>query len=80
MSVFIRFIKAWLKVRWARWRGYETILPARMQDHRMEICEGCPHFDDGLCTVCKCLTYAKVMLATESCPKGFWKSVWLKKL
>jgi hypothetical protein len=49
-------------------------------ESRNKICFGCEYWDakalkgTGRCKKCGCSTWAKVRLASESCPVGYWKS------
>lgn len=76
---FLNFFKAWLVVQWATWRHYEILSRPSVQESRFQSCVTCPFFDDGQCTVCKCLVEAKVMLNTEKCPRGRWGRRWIKR-
>lgn len=75
MSFFFKFISAWLRVKWMKWRGYRIISTPDEQLRRLGKCNVCPEFDDGICRACGCLTYAKVMLTSEECPKRLWLRV-----
>lgn len=77
--VIFRFISAMVRNRWAKLRGYEIFTPADELSTRNAICEACVYNVDGVCDVCHCLILAKTSLATESCPKKFWKSVWVRR-
>lgn len=74
--LFFRFIGAWLATGWAKLRGYEVLAGAEVMEHRFQQCQPCKYFQDGTCTVCGCLVYAKIMLAMEKCPKKRWQRVW----
>lgn len=39
---------------------------------RKEQCGSCSHYDFGVCTSCGCFCAAKVLLKSETCPKGKW--------
>ena len=39
---------------------------------RKKLCEGCEHYDFGVCGSCGCFCSAKVKLKTEKCPEGKW--------
>jgi hypothetical protein len=73
------FIKAFCRLQWAKMRGYEPIASRNIQDRRLNRCDICLYYEEGQCKICKCLVFAKAMLATEKCPKGFWGAVWIKK-
>jgi hypothetical protein len=72
---FIHFAEAWLKSRWWKIRGYRATVPAKIANRRFSECEACEHFEDGECLLCGCLAQAKVIMASESCPRGLWPSV-----
>lgn len=40
---------------------------------RLEICGACPYHVAGRCLECGCFVRLKNILATETCPKQFWK-------
>jgi hypothetical protein len=77
--MILSFIKSFLRLQWAKFRGYEPIATRNVQDRRLNRCELCLYYNEGQCEVCKCLVFAKAMLNTERCPKGFWGPVWIKK-
>lgn len=64
---------------WAK-SGMQIAEPVHVQE-RKTICAGCEFWDSealkgtGRCKKCGCSTWAKIRLATESCPIGMWKSV-----
>lgn len=74
-----KFITAMFRFKWAQWRGFETIAPAKVQEYREAWCFDCGYNNQGQCELCKCLILSKVMVATEQCPKKFWRAVWQKK-
>ena len=55
--------------------------PQIIIDDRLSICKKCDFWDasalnnTGRCLKCGCSTWAKIKLATESCPIGLWKSI-----
>lgn len=73
------FILSMARLQWAKWRGYETIAPANIQEARSLICNDCEFFKDGQCRICGCLIFAKAMLATERCPEHKWSRIWIKR-
>ena len=64
---------------WAK-SGMKVATELQVQT-RKSICMGCQFWDaqalkgSGRCRKCGCSTWAKIRLATESCPIGLWKSV-----
>ena len=64
---------------WAK-SGMQMADAVHVQE-RKAICFGCEFWDSealkgtGRCKKCGCSTWAKIRLATESCPIGMWKSV-----
>lgn len=72
---FLHFAEAWLRSRWWKFRGYRVTVSSHIANRRFSECEVCPHFEDGECRVCGCLALAKVLMASEACPRGFWPSV-----
>ena len=77
--MFFHFVWSWLKYRWWKIAGWETLVPKRTLKHRMGECDLCPHNQEGVCGICKCLIVSKIMLASESCPRGYWPSAYIKK-
>lgn len=62
MKNFSKEIGNWVK------EGAEIVDPSS----RLEICERCEHYKNGLCEACGCFMQAKARLATASCPIGKW--------
>jgi hypothetical protein len=60
--------------------GAPTLSKEALLD-RMEICKGCEWWsptafnNTGRCLKCGCSTWAKLQMATESCPIGKWKPI-----
>lgn len=79
IMLFLTFVKAFFLNQYAKWYGYDPIAPAHVITGRGRMCEGCDFAKEGVCGKCGCLIMAKVMLATEKCPVGKWKRVWLPK-
>jgi hypothetical protein len=77
--IFLNFIGAFIRHRWAKLWGYDVMTPPGFMRRREETCNACPRFDEGICTACGCLVFAKIMLATEKCPEGRWNSIWRKR-
>jgi hypothetical protein len=77
---FKNFVKSFLRVQRARMRGYEVLVDPMTGGVRWLTCQHCPFFDGAQCEVCCCMAEAKTMIAVESCPKGYWKAVWRKKV
>lgn len=80
MKLFFNFFSSWVRLQWARYRGFKILASPDEQQRRLNICYPCRYYRDGLCMACGCLTYAKVALASEKCPKKYWLSIWVKKL
>ena len=65
--------------RFAR-SGFATT-PPEILATREATCRACPEWDaaalngTGRCRKCGCSTWAKLRMATESCPLGKWKAV-----
>ena len=55
-----------------RWSRRHEIAPESAQIGRQNRCLVCPHYENGQCQVCTCYVPMKIILATESCPKGQW--------
>lgn len=55
-------------------RGYEIIVPGPVEDSRLSKCENCLDFDSEIrqCNICTCFVDAKVVIASERCPKHKW--------
>lgn len=57
------------------------LAPADVVEFRHNTCRSCEFWDasalrnTGRCTKCGCSTWAKIKMATESCPVGHWKEV-----
>lgn len=53
-----------------------SLIPSREQiRERVKTCAGCEHLHKGLihrCSSCGCPIRTKVLLKSESCPKGKW--------
>lgn len=77
--IFIRFFMAWWRVQYFKLMGYQILAPKKIQEHRAGECALCPHNQDGVCGVCKCLILSKTMLAAEKCPRGYWGAVYLPR-
>jgi hypothetical protein len=77
--VFLKFFAAYFRAKLASFQGYEVIAPPLAQDRRLEICNMCDFFQDGECLRCGCSVVAKTMMATEKCPIGRWKRLWIRK-
>lgn len=56
------------------WRGYEIIVPPHEEDRRLSVCENCVQFDPEVrqCNACTCFVDAKVVIASERCPRHKW--------
>jgi hypothetical protein len=65
--------------RFAR-AGFATTPPEALAT-REATCRACPEWDaaalnaTGRCRKCGCSTWAKLRMATESCPLGKWKAI-----
>lgn len=76
---FANFVKAFLRVQVAKFRGYEILVPLDVAGKRWLTCQHCPFFDGAQCEVCCCMAESKTMIAVEKCPKGYWGAVLVKK-
>lgn len=74
----LNLIWSWILNRYAKARGYKVLANGVEHSKRMELCEICPYNDDGICTKCSCLIYAKAALNTERCPAKQWGRIWEK--
>lgn len=73
---FMHFAWSWLRHWYWKRRGWKALVPAKVAEERFREClGGCPHFQDGECLLCGCLAQAKVLLASEKCPRGWWMAV-----
>lgn len=56
-----------------RAKGY-PITESAVYAARTGKCKACPgqHYAWFQCRLCKCVVYSKAMLATETCPAGYW--------
>lgn len=60
--------------------GFATTPPEALAE-RQSICRACPEWDaaalnsTGRCRKCGCSTWAKLRMATESCPLGKWLAI-----
>jgi hypothetical protein len=58
-----------------------TVTPPEIIAAREEICRACPEWDatalneTGRCRQCGCSTWAKLRMATESCPLAKWSAI-----
>lgn len=80
MMSFFHFLTAWVRVKYAKWAGYAVISSPAVQEGRGKWCNKCQWQRDGICTVCGCLIFSKIMLNTEKCPKNYWHRVWAKRV
>lgn len=58
--------------------GRPVIAPEQVISDRERICGSCEENDKGVfpqCNACTCIIEAKVMLSSESCPRGYWMSL-----
>lgn len=53
--------------------GEEVLVDKATRDKRLRTCDKCKFNRNGKCQVCKCYITPKKALATENCPKGYWK-------
>lgn len=79
MRCIIGFVRSFVRIQWARFRGYEVLADPFTAGHRWLKCQHCPFFDGAQCEVCCCLAEAKAIIAVEKCPKGYWEAKWIKK-
>lgn len=49
-----------------------NLVEPSVRDQRLEICQTCPFFQNGLCTKCGCYTRFRASLKNKSCPVGKW--------
>lgn len=75
---FFNFFKAWLLHTYASVAGYKTLASPELAQVRFRRCELCQFHREGICLKCGCLVEAKVLLATEKCPIGKWRRVWIR--
>lgn len=77
-----RFLTAVFRSIYARLAGFEVLVPAEIEEKRLDTCFTCPFFDENLeqCKICGCYARAKAILALEKCPIGKWNAVWRKRL
>jgi len=67
----IKAASKWIK------SGLQVASDATIESRRAA-CEGCEFWDHsalqgtGKCRICGCSTWAKIRMATESCPNGIW--------
>lgn len=54
--------------------GEMVMAPDSVVAYRKRRCAGCKFNVDGRCTECTCFIDAKVMVATEFCPRRYWKA------
>lgn len=78
MMRFFSFLAAFAMSTWASLRGYKTLVSPELQKVRYRRCKRCICYQEGICTQCGCLIEAKILLATEKCPLGKWRRVWVK--
>ena len=67
-------VKAALRVAKALATRKSVRVDTAESDRRLGICESCPYYTKGQCEKCTCYVAVKVLLATETCPKGFWNA------
>lgn len=56
--------------------GRPVLAPMAVLTERETICDECPENTrepTPQCRACTCFIEAKVLLASESCPRGYWK-------
>lgn len=76
---FFNFFKAWLLHTYASVAGFKTLASPELAQVRFRRCVGCQFHKEGICLKCGCLIEAKVLLATEKCPIGKWRRVWIRQ-
>lgn len=59
--------------RLARRQSVLAPIPARVA--RLEHCHPCESNAGGICQECSCVIQAKVLLASEECPKKKWRKI-----
>jgi len=76
MKIF-RYLWAMAKMRWYGFRGYDVVVTSFEHDQRLELCYHCPFLDAqaGECLKCGCPVEEKTLIASEECPKHFWRAV-----
>jgi len=52
--------------------GGAQLLPDDVRQQRLEICYGCPQYQDKSCRICGCQMTLKAGMATEDCPAKKW--------
>ena len=52
--------------------GVERPSPGAVEERRRS-CLACPALRFQMCTECKCAAFLKVLVASESCPRGRWE-------
>lgn len=74
----LTFTAAVGRVVWAFIRRKPVFVPPEVECDRLSVCLPCKFFDAEArqCTVCTCFIDLKCPVATEKCPKGFWKRYW----
>jgi hypothetical protein len=79
MNMAWKFFVAMIRHKLAQWRGYEVLTPKAQLAYRDSRCAGCCFNEEGQCSMCKCLTLSKTVMALEECPIGLWHRVWIKR-
>ena len=66
------FVGATGRIAGAALAGDQILVDSDTKHKRLDICKTCTHNVGNQCQVCECLIRAKIMLTTETCPKGKW--------
>lgn len=72
----IFLLKSLRRAVYALFHGKNLLVPQKIVDGRLAICNLCPFFDAAFrqCNICTCAVDLKAQLSTESCPKGYWST------
>jgi len=51
----------------------DVLAPKELKEKRVNICQSCNFYKNGLCSVCGCIMKVKAGLIASTCPKGRWE-------
>lgn len=75
-----RAIFAGMKLAICKFLGFRVLATEDEQEQRLNECEDCVELTtERQCRVCTCFIDAKVILATEGCPKKLWLPIYKRR-
>jgi hypothetical protein len=71
-TLVMNFLKAMKRVFGRFLSGKKVKASEETSDVRSMICQNCEMFEEERCLECGCFISAKIKIASESCPLGYW--------